>query len=307
MQVLAFPGSIATAKKLADVIGASFASIAVHHFPDGESLVTLPEEIAKTVILFHSLHDPNAKLVELLLAIKTARNNGCKRIILIAPYLCYMRQDKAFKPGQAISQQIIGEMLSEWVDDLVTVDPHLHRIDNLGEALPYCTSVAATASFALGNFIREQHVQGILVGPDEESAQWVKQVAQQAGLDFIIASKQRLGDRDVKVTLPPADVRGRNAILVDDVISSGKTMIETALALKNAGAEKVSAICTHALFAAGALDDMRAAGIDPIWSTDSIPHATNAVDLTPVLVEALHQLTGDSHTATAQDQADHRP
>jgi phosphoribosylpyrophosphate synthetase len=182
MQVLAFPESIEPARKLADTIGGEFGVIDIHRFPDGESLVTLPTRIAKSVIFFRSLHDPNAKLVELLLAIESARSNGCKRVMLIAPYLCYMRQDIAFKPGQAISQRIIGELLSEWVDDLITVDPHLHRITHLNVALPYCNSVAATASIALGDFIRQRNIQGLLVGPDEESAQWVEQVAQQAGM-----------------------------------------------------------------------------------------------------------------------------
>ena len=293
MQVLAFPESVEPARKLAQALNVSFDTVELHRFPDGESLLTLPDKIAKTVIFFRSLHDPNAKLVELMLALETARANGCKRAILIAPYLCYMRQDMAFKPGQAISQRIIGARLSEWVDDLITVDPHLHRISQLSDALPYCNSVTATASLAIGNHLRTHGVHGLLVGPDEESAQWVEQVAKQAGLDFVIASKQRFGDRDVKVTLPEAEVRGRQAILVDDVISSGRTMIETASALQQAGAKGVSAICTHALFAPGAFDDMRAAGCDPILSTDSIPHATNGIDLTPVLVDALRELIGE--------------
>ena len=293
MQVLAFPESLEPARKLAAAIDGTLGQIEVHRFPDGESLVTLPARLAKTVIFFRSLHDPNAKLVELLLAIESARSNGCKRVILITPYLCYMRQDIAFKPGQAISQRIIGELLSEWVDDLVTVDPHLHRIQHLSVALPYCNSVAATASQALGDYIKQHQIQGVLVGPDEESRQWVEQVAQHAGLDFIVASKQRFGDRDVKVTLPEYDMQDKHAILVDDVISSGKTMIETALALKQAGAEQVSAMCTHALFAPGALEDMHHAGIEPIWSTDAIPHSTNAIDLTPILIDALRELTGE--------------
>lgn len=294
MQVLAFPENHSQAQQLATALGAEYAAIDIHRFPDGESLVTLPQQIARTVIFFRGLHDPNAKLVELLLAIRAAQEQGCKRVILVAPYLCYMRQDMAFKPGQAISQRIIGTLLSEWVDELITVDPHLHRIQQLSEALPFCTSVAATASRALGQFLRDKSMQGLLVGPDEESAQWVNQVAQEAGLDFIIASKQRFGDRDVKVTLPETDLRGRHAILVDDVISSGKTMIETAQVLKKAGVSGVSAICTHALFAPGALEEMQATGISPIWSSDSIPHITNALELTPVLVEALQEL-GNLH------------
>ena len=293
MQVLAFPESTTSAAKLAQAIGASFDCIDVHRFPDGESLVTLPPRLEKTVIFFRSLHDPNAKLVELLLAIESARSNGCKRVILIAPYLCYMRQDIAFKPGQAISQRIIGELLSEWVDDLITVDPHLHRIQHLSVALPYCNSVAATASLALGDFLRQQHLQGVLVGPDEESRQWVEQVAQHARLDFVVASKERFGDREVKISLPEYPFSGKRAILVDDVISSGKTMIETAIALQQRGVAGVSALCTHALFAPGAQEEMTSAGIDPVWSTDAIPHSSNTIELTQVLIEALHELTGE--------------
>lgn len=292
-QILAFPDSIDAATRLATQLQAELGVIDLHRFPDGESLVTIPDPVAKTVIFFRSLHDPNAKLIELLLAIETARQNGCKRVILVTPYLCYMRQDMAFKPGQAVSQRIIGQMLSEWVDDLITVDPHLHRVSHLNMALPYCNSVCATATTALGEFLRTHTTNALLVGPDEESRQWVQQVAEVAGLDFAVASKERFGDRDVRVTLPNVDVRGRHTVLVDDVISSGRTMIETAQALQAAGASKVSAICTHALFAEGALTAMQQAGIDPIWSSDAIPHPSNAVDLTPVLVDALRDITGN--------------
>ncbi len=292
MQVLAFPDAIDSARKLARAIDGNLGQIEVHRFPDGESLVTLPTKLAKTVIFFRSLHNPNAKLVELLLAIESARSNGCKRVILVAPYLCYMRQDIAFKPGQAISQRIIGELLSEWVDDLITVDPHLHRIQHLSVALPYCNSVAATASSAIGEFIRQQNLNAVLLGPDEESLQWVEQVAQHAGLPGLVATKQRFGDREVKVALPAYTWQGKQVVLVDDVISSGKTMIETARELLRAGASGVSAICTHALFAEGALEEMQSEGISPIWSTDAIPHTSNSIDLTPILVDALRELTG---------------
>lgn len=293
-QILAFPDSIDAATRLATQLQVPLDVIDVHRFPDGESLVTIPDQMAKTVIFFRSLHDPNAKLIELLLAIETARQNGCKRVILITPYLCYMRQDMAFKPGQAVSQRIIGQMLSEWVDDLITVDPHLHRISHLNMALPYCNSVCATATTALGQFLRTHTTNALLVGPDEESRQWVQQVAEVAGLDFAVASKERFGDRDVRVTLPNVDVKGRHTVLVDDVISSGRTMIETAHALLASGASNVSAICTHALFAEGALAAMQDAGIDPIWSSDAIPHPSNAVDLTPALLDALRDITGNS-------------
>ena len=290
MQILGFPESLASARRLADALGGDCGAIDLHRFPDGERLVALPPRLADTVILFRGLEDANARLVELLLACDGARANGAGRIILVAPYLCYMRQDKAFHPGQAVSQRIIGEHLSRWVDDLVTVDPHLHRIARLAEALPHCNAVATSAAPLLGEFLRSQGDDAVLVGPDEESRQWVEQVADASGLPFVIATKERLGDREVRIVLPPHPYRGRDAILVDDVISSGRTMAETARPLRAAGACDVSALCTHALFAPGALDALAAAGIGEVWTSNAIPHPSNRIDLTPVLAAAVRGL-----------------
>ena len=295
MQVLGFPESLPQARQLADTLDCECLPIDVHRFPDGESLVTVPAQVQKTAVFFRSLNDPNEKLVELLLAIETARRNGCKRVILVTPYLCYMRQDMAFKPGQAISQRIIGELLSEWVDDLITVDPHLHRIHHLNIALPYCNSTALSAAPLLGDFLKAQGVKGLLVGPDDESRQWVQQVAEASGNAFVVASKERFGDRDVEVTLPDHDYNGVHAILVDDVISSGKTLMEAAQALRAKGASRISAICTHALFAPGAGQAMKDAGIDAVWSSNAIPHSSNHIDLTAILAEAIHETLGELH------------
>lgn len=298
MLLLGFPECLPQARQLAEALNCRFCEVELHRFPDGESLVTLPTPLDDTVVFFRGLHDPNTKLVELLLAFAAARANGCQRIILVAPYLGYMRQDIAFKPGQAVSQRIIGEWLSQQVDGLVTVDPHLHRIQRLEEALPHCRSIATSAAPLLGEFAKSRGLDGVLVGPDDESRQWVKQVAAVCNLDFVIASKERLGDREVRITLPDYDYRGRAAILVDDVISSGRTMAETAQQLLARGAVAVSALCTHALFAPGAREAMANAGISPIWSSNSIadaigdatPDESGCIDLTPLLATAVIRL-----------------
>lgn len=275
---------------LANRLGAEFSAVDIHTFPDGESLVTLPPALPQTVIFFRTLNDPNSKLVELYLALATARELGCREAILVAPYLCYMRQDKAFHPGQGISQQIIGGMLSRWVDGLITVDPHLHRISNLSDALPHCRSKVVSAAPLLGDFLKAHGAAGVVVGPDEESRQWVEQVVARCGLDPVIARKERRGDRSVQVTLPPASYDGRPAILVDDVISSGNTMMEAARQLLARGATGVSAVCTHALFAPGAEEAMAGAGIRQISSSNAIAHSSNRIDLSPLLANAVLEL-----------------
>lgn len=290
MLLLAFPECLPQARQLAEAIHCRFGEVELHRFPDGESLVTLPTPLDHTVVFFRGLHDPNAKLVELMLAFAAARANGCQQIILVAPYLGYMRQDIAFMSGQAVSQRVIGEWLSRQVDDLISVDPHLHRIKRLEEAFPHCRSIAPSAAPLLGEFVKERGFDGVLVGPDQESRQWVEQVASACGCDFVIASKERLGDREVRVTLPEGNYRGRAAILVDDVISSGRTMVEAAQQLLARGATSVSALCTHALFAPGAVEAMASAGISPVWSTNAIPHETACIDLTPLLARALDDL-----------------
>ena len=108
------------AKRLAHFIGCPFALIDVHHFPDGESRLRLPVDLPQKVVLCRSLNDPNEKLVELILAAEHLRGQGVMQLMLIAPYLCYMRQDKAFHPGEVVSQTIIGRLLANYFDGAIT-------------------------------------------------------------------------------------------------------------------------------------------------------------------------------------------
>ncbi|MFA5630229.1 MAG: ribose-phosphate diphosphokinase [Porticoccaceae bacterium] len=294
-KILAFPDALPQAQQLAQVLDCTCSALDIHRFPDGESLLTLPETLPQTVVLFRSLNDPDSKLIELYLAIATARDLGCHHLILVAPYLCYMRQDKVFAPGQGISQRYIGDLLSSWLDGVVTVDPHLHRIHDLGQAFPHCVNRVVSAAPLLGKHLKEHFLRGhdgngFLVGPDEESRQWVAQVAAESGLGYLIAIKERFGDRDVRVTLPPYDCAGKTAILVDDMISSGNTMVEAAKQLRARGASDVIALCTHALLAPGAEQAMTSVGISQVLSSNAVPHASNRIDLSPLLAEAVKEV-----------------
>jgi ribose-phosphate pyrophosphokinase len=210
-------------------------------------------------------------------------------ITLVAPYLAYMRQDTAFNPGEAVSQRLVGEFLAGLVDALVCVDPHLHRVSDLAQVLPGRQAVALSSAATMGRFLRERQIQALLLGPDVESRQWVSTLAEAAGLTYAVASKVRAGDRSVTVTLPEQDVGGRDVVIVDDVISTGVTVAEAARLLRAAGARSVRCLVTHALFAAGAEERLAKAGVDAIWSSDSIAHASNAVALAACLGEAVRE------------------
>lgn len=281
--VIGFPDYAIQAQQFAAAAGLPYSVIKLHHFPDAESKLQLPESLPAHVIFYCSLDRPNNKLIELILAAAGARVLGAHRVSLIAPYLCYMRQDKAFLAGEVISQKVIGKLLADYFDTILTVDAHLHRIHKLSEAIPAKHAINITATHPMAHFI-QQHVENpYLIGPDGESKQWVTDIATQYQMDYAVAIKERYGDRKVIVTLPEGDYQGRNIVLLDDIASTGKTLIAVAEALQKYHPASLSVLVSHALFADDAVNELKDAGINNIWSCDSIVHTTNAVKLAPML------------------------
>ena len=286
--LLYLPWSREAALALAAALGCPALPAECHRFPDGETRVSVPERLPVRVAVFATLDDPDARLVALMLAAETARAQGAGSLVLVAPYLCYMRQDVAFRPGEAVSQRIVGRFLAGLFDAVVTVDPHLHRTPVLRDAVPARVAIALSAAEAIGRRVIAGDRRPLLVGPDAESIRWVRAAAEPGGLEHAVCTKQRLGDREVRIRLPEGlDPRGREVVLVDDVASTGRTLVEAARLLLGAGAERVDVAVTHALFVGDALARLRAAGVREIWSTDAVDHPTNVIGLAPLLAGAL--------------------
>ncbi len=283
--IIYFPGFEEPADRLAYELGCVAVKMGLHHFPDGESLVRLPARLQGNVVIYVSLDHPDSKLVPLGFAAATARDLGADTVNLVAPYLCYMRQDMAFNPGEAVSQRIVGQWLGQWFDYVFTVDAHLHRVHSIRDVVPCGVNISAAPLMA--EFLKQQGNRPVLLGPDEESLQWVQQIGTQAGLDFGVARKQRRGDRDVEITLPDLDLSGREVVIIDDVLSSGFTVARTARQVVEAGASRIQCMVTHALFAPGAEELLSAAGIESVISSDTILHPTNAIFMAPGLAAAI--------------------
>ncbi|MGJ7458621.1 ribose-phosphate diphosphokinase [Halomonas sp. MA07-2] len=292
--LLHFADEAAPARRLAEACGFVAREVKRHRFPDEELRLTLPFDEAQafpeSLVIYRSLDRPNDKLVELLLLAHHARGQGVSRLILVAPYLAYMRQDIAFHAGEVVSQGIVGGFLAELFDAVITVDPHLHRIERLDQAIPIAHAIALSGAPRLAELIAERRPGALLLGPDEEALQWVAQAAEITGFDHATCRKVRHGDRDVEIHLPGIPVTGRAVVLMDDVASSGHTVARAAEALLAAGAASVDVALTHALFAGDALAAIRNAGVGEIWSTDCIRHDSNAITMAPVLAEALNTL-----------------
>lgn len=284
--LLGFEEYRAQAQALAAATGMPYADIEVHHFPDGESLVRLPTQLSERLVICRSLDRPNEKLIELLLAATAARSRGVRHLTLVCPYLCYMRQDYSFHAGEVVSQRVIGDLLAQHFDAVITVDPHLHRVPTLEQAVPTGRSVALYATGPVADFVAARLPGALFVGPDEESEQWVSAAAARAATDYVVGRKTRHGDREVEIELQ-GDFAGRDVVLLDDVASTGRTLEVAAQIVRAQAPASVSVVVTHALFVGDALQRLQAAGVGQVWSTDSIPHPSNAIALAPLLAGAL--------------------
>ena len=292
--LLPFPPQRALAEAMASPIGARLGRLDWRRFPDRESLVTIDEALRDAdVAIVASLHHPDEMALALRFAAATAREFGARSVGLIAPYLAYMRQDKRFHPGEVVSAPLFAGFLEESFDWLVSADPHLHRNPELARLYRIPTRHVATAPL-VADWIHDNIANAIVIGPDSESGQWVSDIARRAEVPYQVLNKIRHGDRDVEVSLPDmASARGRTPVVVDDIVSSGRTAIETLGHLKRLGLPAAVFVAIHAVFAEDAYQQMLAAGVVRVVSTDSISHASNAISIAALLAHASAELLGD--------------
>lgn len=289
MLVIGFDDYRRPAQVLAEHLKMAYAEAEIHHFPDGESRLSINTDLPEEVIICRSLDRPNDKLIELLLLCSHLRQQQVQQITLVAPYLCYMRQDMAFHPGEVVSQAIIAEFISQHVDRLITVDPHLHRVSRLSDAYPDIRTTSLSARDLIVDFLRQQSRTLLLMGPDRESEQWVSTIADAAGLKYVIADKVRHGDREVVIKLPDQDYKHQSIMLIDDVISTGHTLAKITRLLQQQGAANIACIVTHPLFSQGAMDTLMASGITQVISTDTIIHHSNKLSMINTIAEAINK------------------
>ena len=260
----------------------------MRQFPDGESYLCVNTNVvgAHCLVLANLAH-PNDKYLPLIFLTDTLCQLGAASVGLVAPYLSYMRQDRRFVEGEAITSRIFAKQLSAHADWLVTVDPHLHRYHTLNEIYDIPNRVVQGA-LALASWLKNQD-DIFLVGPDAESEQWVSQIASISGHPFVIGEKQRHGDCDVVVELPDLDqFRTRNAVIIDDVISSGHTVLRCIEALISKGITEIRCAAVHGIFADNIDTELMRAGLAQLVTTNTIPHRSNRIDVTDLLIEPIN-------------------
>ncbi|MBT3297470.1 ribose-phosphate diphosphokinase [archaeon] len=286
------------AKKMALSLKCKFRLIKVDNFPDKELYLQFQikknELKGKKVIIVGSFQpDPNFSLLKLILAAETAKQLGAKKVVLIAPYLGFMRQDKMFNYGEAVTNKIMSKLINNSFDKIVTVDTHIHRIKLMKDIFKI-SAKNLTANHTISEFIKSKFKNKVkqnniaIIGPDWESYQWAEVIAKQVGCDVTVFKKTRFSSRKVREKMiKPIEIKGKDIIIVDDIISTGHTIIEATKKVKKLGAKSVTTICVHGLFVEGAISKIKKSGVKEIITTNSIQRKESKIDLCKLLCEEI--------------------
>ncbi len=290
MYLVCLDDHLALTQSMAEHLQAKVLPLERRLFPDGEFYFNIDADVTEQdVVMLCHLHQPNDKALAIWFMAKHLRDMGARSVGLVAPYLAYMRQDIRFQPGECLTSRYFAELLNQSVDYLITIDPHLHRYHALNE-IYRIPARALHASQLIGQHLK--HIERpLVIGPDEESEQWAAVVAKEAGCDFLVLRKERHGDRDVLINMPDIDrFRHHTPVLVDDIISTGRTLLRTAEHIQQQGLMPPLCIGVHAVFAEGAEHEMRQGPIADIITCNTIPHASNGIDVSAMLAQGVVEL-----------------
>jgi ribose-phosphate pyrophosphokinase len=289
--LIAMPGSEVFSAQLRNFLNCEIGDLQIHHFPDGESCPRfLTPVMGRDVIFSCALDHPDAKIIQLYLSACVARELGARSVGFIIPYLPYMRQNTRFQEGEGITSAHFARLISSCCDWLVTVDPHLHRHRTMSEIYTIATKVVHAAPI-IAKWIAANVPSPIIFGPDGESEQWAAEVAEAADCPYAVLKKTRHGDREVEVSIPDASFWvGMTPVLVDDIVTTARTMIAATRQIEVAGMAPPVCIGVHPLFIGDAFVALHTTGVERIVSCNTIAHATNRINLCQPIAEAVGEL-----------------
>lgn len=286
--IAAFPEVEKIGRRVASLVKADYTTIDVRNFPDGEFHIALKKNPGKkkVVIISSIAKSPDEKIIESILVGGIAKDYGAREVVLVATYLPYMRQDKHFEEYDSFSAKHVAKLFREF-DEIIAIDPHLHRIHSLKELYKGASSISANPLIA--DYIRKKYRDDfIIVGPDEESVQWSQKIANLLGKRVQILKKTRLGDRNVKTK--KADLGScKNIIIIDDIISTGRTIENAIRMAREQGAKNIVVIGIHGVFVGNAAMLIKKHRADLV-TTNTIENPYAEIDVSPLIAESLKKL-----------------
>jgi len=270
-------------------------TVEVKKFPDGETYVRILGDVSGRDVVYINSHQrsPNESLVETILTLDAIRDLGASRLIAVIPYMSYARQDSRFNPGEAISIVTIAKLFKSLkLDHIVTVDMHLHRITDpsslFGANFHNITGVRELGKYIKKNYNIENTV---VIGPDEEAEQWARVMASElGGVEYGVLKKKRLTAEKVVVEAESLNVKGRDVVIVDDIISTGGTIVEAVNTLRALGAREIYVTTVHPLLIGNAYVKLLRLGLKDIVGTNSVLSPISKVSITPAIWEKVREI-----------------
>ena len=281
------------ANSVANQLGIAVGKVEIKRFPDGEKYLRVLSEVKdEHAIVIQSMHHtPDDFLFEYLLLVDGLKDLGAKRVSSFIPYFAYARQDERFKPGEALSFRTVTKLIETvGTDEVYTIDMHQHRVLKSADVFKI-PSHNLSAMPLLANYVRKEGKlrNPLVIGPDAEAEQWAKLASETLGTDYDIFTKKRFAADKVVVTPRSANAKGRDILIVDDIISTGGTIIEAAGILHSQGANQIEVACTHPILATDALARIKKAGVLNVIGTDTVPSPISYVSVAPLIAEHIRK------------------
>ena len=293
MKVVGGSTSEVLASKVARELGLKSARLEIRRFPDGEKyLRVLDDPKGEDLVVIQSLHHaPDELLFEYLLLVDTLKDLGARKVVGFIPYFAYARQDERFNPGEALSFKTVSKLIeSVGTDEIFTIDMHQHRVVKSSNVFKI-PAHNLTAMHLLADYVKTNGAleKPLVIGPDAEAEQWAKIASERLETDYDVFEKKRFGDEKVEIRPRKATAKGRDILIVDDIISTGGTIVEALKILISNGARKVDVACTHPILAGGALSKIYEAGAQNVIGTDTVPSPISYVSVAPLIAEEVRK------------------
>lgn len=272
------------AKELAAILGCSYVQAATTRFPDGECYTRIDQmELNDDVVIVQNTY-PDNNMIEVFLLQDAVRRLGAKTITLVIPYFGYARQDRVFKPGEPESARVMTRHLGLDCDHVITVDIHKESV------LDYfkCSHQDLKAAEPIANYFKDKGIQ-LVLSPDVGALGRAKDVADRIGVQYDNLQKVRLSGSEVQISPATMDCNGKNVLIVDDMISTGGTIIAAAHALRQAGAQSISVACTHGVFVNNAIERLTGSSLDTVLCCNTLENELSHISVAPIIAEALRR------------------
>jgi len=288
MKIVLGPASTQLGEKIADLLGIERVPVTFKTFPDGENYVRLEGTVQnKEAVIVQTTSPPqDSRLIQLALIADAAKRNGASKVTAVVPYLAYARQDKVFLQGETASIEFVARMLkTAGVDRLITVNVHQERVL---EKFPFSAKTVSSISSLAEYFKQKGLEKAFALAPDKGAMHIAEEAKKILGGECGYLEKQR--DRytgQISVEKKTLDVKRKTAIIFDDIISTGGTIVAAAKILKELGAGKIYAACAHPLLIGDAEKRILETGVEEVVGTDSVPCHVSKVSLAPLIANEL--------------------